>query len=97
MTEPITAADIITAGKATSLTATVLAEWADKGTPKQREYLHGLLIAEQQSRRAEHDHVAAQYNVESVATALFSQVDADEVGTAGAGVCPQAQGCGQAA
>ncbi|MEX3505757.1 IS21-like element helper ATPase IstB [Corynebacterium sp. LK2510] len=51
MTEPITAADIITAGKATSLTATVLAEWADKGTPKQREYLHGLLIAEQQSRR----------------------------------------------
>lgn len=51
MTDPITAADIITAGKATSLTATVLAEWADKGTPKQREYLHGLLIAEQQSRR----------------------------------------------
>lgn len=50
MTDPITAADIITAGKATSLTATVLAEWADKGTPKQREYLHGLLIAEQQSR-----------------------------------------------
>ncbi|BAC18055.1 IstB-like ATP-binding protein [Corynebacterium efficiens YS-314] len=29
----------------------MLAEWADKGTPKQREYLHGLLIAEQQSRR----------------------------------------------
>lgn len=51
MKEPITAADIITAGKATSLTAAVLAEWADKGTPKQREYLHGLLIAEQQSRR----------------------------------------------
>ncbi|WIM71004.1 ATP-binding protein [Corynebacterium suedekumii] len=50
MTEPITAVDIITAGKATSLTAAVLAEWAEKGTPKQREYLHGLLIAEQQSR-----------------------------------------------
>ncbi|WP_275111975.1 hypothetical protein [Corynebacterium glutamicum] len=45
MTEAITAADIITAGKATSLTATVLAEWAEKGTPKQREYLHGLLLA----------------------------------------------------
>ena len=52
MTEAITAADIITAGKATSLTATVLAEWAEKGTPKQREYLHGLLIAEQQSRHS---------------------------------------------
>lgn len=52
MTDIITAADIITAGKATSLTATVLAEWAEKGTPKQREYLHGLLIAEQNSRHA---------------------------------------------
>ena len=37
MTEPITAVDIITAGKATSLTAAVLAEWAEKGAPKQRE------------------------------------------------------------
>ena len=50
MTETITAADIIKIGKSTSLTSTVLAQWAEKGTPKQLEYLHGLLLAEQQSR-----------------------------------------------
>lgn len=29
----------------------MLAAWAEHGTPKQREYLHGLLTAEAQSRR----------------------------------------------
>ena len=47
----ISAADIISAGKTASLTSSVLADWAAKGTPKQREYLHGLLLAEQASRQ----------------------------------------------
>lgn len=35
--------DIVEAGRAAGLTGGVLAEWARKGTPKRREYLHGLL------------------------------------------------------
>lgn len=43
--------DIIAAGRAISLTGTVVAEWAGRGTPpKQREYLHGFLTAEHASR-----------------------------------------------
>lgn len=42
---------IVSAGRAASLTGTVLAEWAAKGTPKQREYLLGLLQAEHESRQ----------------------------------------------
>lgn len=49
-TMTITAEDIITAGKAISLTGTVVADWAGRGTPKQREYLHGFLTAEHASR-----------------------------------------------
>ena len=49
---PVSAADIINAGKAASLTSSVLADWAGKGTPKQREYLHGFLMAEHASRPA---------------------------------------------
>ena len=48
---PVSAADIINAGKAASLTSSVLADWAGKGTPKQREYLHGFLMAEHASRQ----------------------------------------------
>jgi DNA replication protein DnaC len=47
----VTAQDIIDTGRHTSLTASVLAEWAEKGTPKQREYLHGVLAAEHESRQ----------------------------------------------
>lgn len=43
--------DIINAGRHASLTSTVLAEWARKGTPKQREYLLGYLQAEHDSRQ----------------------------------------------
>ena len=43
--------DVIEAGRLASLTSTVLAQWAQKGTPKQREYLHGLLQAEHESRQ----------------------------------------------
>ncbi|MEE1622801.1 ATP-binding protein [Zafaria sp. Z1313] len=42
---------IIEAGRAASLTRDVLTEWAQKGTPKQREYLLGLLQAEHASRQ----------------------------------------------
>ena len=48
----ITVQDIIETGRQASLTNTVLAEWAEKGTPKQREYLHGMLTAEHESRQA---------------------------------------------
>ncbi|WP_426939287.1 IS21-like element helper ATPase IstB [Pseudarthrobacter sp. S3] len=48
---PITVQDILEAGKHASLTGSVLTEWAEKGTPKQREYLHGVLLAEQESRQ----------------------------------------------
>ncbi|MDJ0358201.1 ATP-binding protein [Paenarthrobacter sp. PH39-S1] len=47
---PITVQDILEAGKHASLTGSVLGEWAEKGTPKQREYLHGVLLAEHESR-----------------------------------------------
>lgn len=49
-------ADIVQLGRACYLTGTVLDEWARAATPKQREFLHGMLRAEhdsrQQSRRA---------------------------------------------
>jgi DNA replication protein DnaC len=48
----VTVQHIIDAGRHASLTGTVLAEWAAKGTPKQREYLHGVLQAEHESRLA---------------------------------------------
>jgi DNA replication protein DnaC len=51
MSVTITAADIVQAGKAASLTSSVLADWAALGTPKQREYLHGFLLAEHASRQ----------------------------------------------
>lgn len=47
---PITVQDILEAGRHAALTASVLTEWAEKGTPKQREYLHGVLVAEHESR-----------------------------------------------
>ncbi|WP_199184158.1 IS21-like element helper ATPase IstB [Cryobacterium sp. Y62] len=48
----ITVQDIMETGRQASLTNTVLAAWAEKGTPKQREYLHGMLTAEHESRQA---------------------------------------------
>ena len=48
----ITAQAIIETGWQASLTNTVLAEWAERGTPKQRECLHGMLLAEHESRQA---------------------------------------------
>ena len=48
---PITVQDILEAGKHAALTGSVLSEWAEKGTPKQREYLHEVLIAEHESRQ----------------------------------------------
>ncbi|WP_199184236.1 IS21-like element helper ATPase IstB [Cryobacterium sp. Y62] len=48
----ITVQDIMETGRQASLTHTVLAGWAEKGTPKQREYLHGVLTAEHESRQA---------------------------------------------
>lgn len=47
----ITVQDLLEAGKHASLTGSVLNEWAEKGTPKQREYLHGVLVAEHESRQ----------------------------------------------
>ena len=46
----ISVQDVIDAGRRTSLTGSVLEEWAVKGTPKQREYLHEILVAEHESR-----------------------------------------------
>lgn len=43
--------DIIDEGRYTPLTGTVLADWAARGTPKQRDYLLGLLQAEHASRQ----------------------------------------------
>lgn len=43
--------DVIEAGRQAALTSTVLAEWAEKGTPGQRAFLHGLLLAEHESRQ----------------------------------------------
>lgn len=51
MSTPITVADIVDAGRQAALTGTVLNEWARKGTPRQREYLLGLLHAEHASRQ----------------------------------------------
>lgn len=48
---PVTVQDLLDAGKHASLTGSVLTEWAEKGTPKQREYLHGILLAEHESRQ----------------------------------------------
>ncbi|MGP5698735.1 IS21-like element helper ATPase IstB [Glutamicibacter arilaitensis] len=42
--------DLLQAVRAASLTSTVMEEYACKGAPKQREFLYGLLIAEQRSR-----------------------------------------------
>ena len=50
-TTTVTVQDILEAGKRTSLTGSVLTEWAEKGTPKQREYLHEVLLAEHESRQ----------------------------------------------
>ncbi|MDJ0313892.1 hypothetical protein [Arthrobacter sp. H35-D1] len=44
-----TVQDVIDAGRLTSLTSSVLAEWAGKGSPKQREYLHEVFRAEHES------------------------------------------------
>lgn len=44
--------DLVEAGRAASLTSTVIDEFARKGTPKQREFLYELLMAEQASRTA---------------------------------------------
>lgn len=43
--------EILDAGRAASLTNSVLEHWAQKGTPKQREYLLGILEAEHASRQ----------------------------------------------
>ncbi|GAA2038351.1 IS21-like element ISBlo1 family helper ATPase IstB [Yaniella flava] len=51
-----TSDDILALGKETSLTTSVLADWIQHGTPKQREYLHGLLTAEVTSRQASRRH-----------------------------------------
>lgn len=52
ITAQVTADDIITAGRAATLTGQVLAEWAAKGTEDQLTYLHGFLKAETASRTA---------------------------------------------
>jgi DNA replication protein DnaC len=52
----ITVDDIVALGRQASLTSSVLADWAEHGTPKQREYLHGLLTAECEARQASRRH-----------------------------------------
>lgn len=47
-----TAEEIVAAGSRCSLTRSVLRDWADSGTPRQREYLLGYLEAEVASREA---------------------------------------------
>lgn len=44
--------EVIAAGRFTSLTSSVIAEYAANATPKQREHLHGLFTAEHASRKA---------------------------------------------
>ena len=44
-------ADVIEAGRTAYLTRSVLDEWARKATPKQREFLYGMLRAEHDSRQ----------------------------------------------
>lgn len=56
MTAAFTVEDIVALGRQDSLTRAVLAEWAEHGTPQQREYLHGLLTAESESRQASRRH-----------------------------------------
>lgn len=56
MTTTMSVDDIVALGRQTSLTTTVLAAWAEHGTPKQREYLHGLLSAEVASRQQSRRH-----------------------------------------
>lgn len=51
MSQPITPEDVLAAGRNTSLTTSVLEEWVHKGTPKQREYLYHVLVAEHESRQ----------------------------------------------
>ncbi len=51
MSTTVTVQDVVDAGRQASLTGTVLHAWAAKGTPKQREYLLGLLHAEHASRQ----------------------------------------------
>lgn len=51
MSTTVTVQDVVDAGRRASLTGTVLDAWARKGTPKQREYLLGLLHAEHASRQ----------------------------------------------
>lgn len=51
MSAAVEVKDIIAAGRSASLTTTVLTEWAERGTPKQRQYLLGLLTAEHESRQ----------------------------------------------
>lgn len=46
----ITADDIVTAGRAATLTGAVLAHWAAQGTTEQLAFLHGFLQAEAASR-----------------------------------------------
>lgn len=48
--------DVVAAGRQAALTTAVLDNWARKGTPKQREYLLGLLRAEHASRQASRRH-----------------------------------------
>lgn len=49
---PVTVDQVVAAGKATSLTMSVVQEWAQKATPTQRRFLYGMLTAENDSRLA---------------------------------------------
>ena len=42
---------LVEAGRAASMTAAVINDWAARGTPKKREYLYEVFKAEQASRR----------------------------------------------
>jgi len=44
--------EIVEAGRRCSLTKAVLRRWAESGTPRQRDYLLGYLLAEGESRDA---------------------------------------------
>lgn len=48
----VSVADVIEAGRHTSMTTGVITEYAQKATPKQREHLYGLFTAEYASRKA---------------------------------------------
>ncbi|MGP5391901.1 IS21-like element ISAar7 family helper ATPase IstB [Glutamicibacter arilaitensis] len=49
---PVSVEELVQAGRTASMTASVISEWAHKGTPKQREFLYELLQAEHESRTA---------------------------------------------